>query len=108
MIQTQCPENLPSAHGGKVPPLPSALIVGALYENDYIKENGRWRILTLKYRPVWHSAYDRGWDKTPHDWVPFFKGPKYPEAEGGPDIVEEPSPDTLWLWPDSMLPLRCC
>jgi hypothetical protein len=87
---------------------PSALIVGALYENDYIKENGRWRILTLKYRPVWHSAYDRGWDKTPHDWVPFFKGPKYPEAEGGPDIVEEPSPDTLWLWPDSTLRLRSC
>jgi len=73
-----------------------------LYENDYIKENGRWRILSLQYRPQWHAAYDRGWDKTPADWLPFFKGPKYPEMPNGPDIIEEAGPDSLWLWPDSL------
>jgi len=74
---------------------------GALYENEYVKENGRWRIKTLLYRPMWHCAFDRGWDKTPIDWIPFYKGPKYPESPYGPDIVEEPGQDNLWLWPDS-------
>ena len=78
-------------------------MLGALYENEFVRENGRWRILILKYRPTWHSAYDRGWDKTPVDWLPFYKGPLYPEIPGGPDYVEEGSHDTLWLWPDCLL-----
>jgi hypothetical protein len=37
-----------------------ALIVGALYENEYIKENGVWKLKTLKYRPQWHATFEKG------------------------------------------------
>jgi len=71
--------------------------------NEYVKENRRGRILTLnKYRPTWHCAFDRGWDTTPIQWLPFFKGPTFPELPNGPDIIEEAGADTLWLWPDSL------
>jgi len=26
------------------------------------------------------------------------------ESVGAPDIVEEPGPDSLWMWPDSKCP----
>ena len=75
---------------------------GALYENQFVKVDGCWKIHVLKYRPQWHSQFGRGPSETPADWVPFVKGPKYPEDPAGPDIIEEAGPDTIWLWPDSM------
>jgi len=69
-----------------------------------VKENGKWRLKTLGYRPMWHSAYDRGWDQTPVEWIPFYRGPKFPDAPGAPDEVEEPGADSLWMWPDSNPP----
>jgi len=53
---------------------------------------------------MWHSAYDRGWDQTPVEWIPFYRGPKFPDAPGAPDEVEEPGADSLWMWPDSNPP----
>jgi hypothetical protein len=48
-------------NGGKViVPIEMALIVGALYENEYIKENGVWKLKTLKYRPQWHATFEKG------------------------------------------------
>jgi SnoaL-like domain len=82
--------NLHSVRGGKVESGSCGLIVGALYENEFVKEDGRWRILRLKYRLSRHSAYDRG--------------SLYPEIPGGPDYVENASPDALWLWPASSFP----
>lgn len=38
---------------------------GALYENEYIKENGIWKIKTLRYRPQWHATFEKGWAHTP-------------------------------------------
>jgi len=33
---------------------------GALYENEYIKENGVWKLKTLRYRPQWHATFEKG------------------------------------------------
>lgn len=33
---------------------------GALYENEYIKEDGKWKIKTLRYRPQWHATFEKG------------------------------------------------
>ena len=41
---------------------PMSLTLGALYENEYIKENGIWKLKVLKYRPQWHATFEKGID----------------------------------------------
>jgi hypothetical protein len=33
---------------------------GALYENEYIKEGGIWKLQVLRYRPQWHATFEKG------------------------------------------------
>src|SRR5271155_1826664 len=33
---------------------------GALYENEYIKEGGIWKLQVLGSRPQWHAAFEKG------------------------------------------------
>lgn len=70
---------------------------GGLYENEYIKEDGVWKILKLKYFPFWHADFEKGWsNKELGEFVPFDTK-TFPENESGPDeIVEQ-----LMLWPDT-------
>ena len=74
---------------------------GAVYENVYVKVNGVWRIQVLKYRPQWHCTHNRGLSHSPIDFVPFMNKTEYPKDKGHPDIIEKPSPTTIWLWPDT-------
>lgn len=37
-----------------------AWIEGGLYENDYVRENGRWKIATLHYYPQYEGSYADG------------------------------------------------
>jgi hypothetical protein len=90
--------------GGFVSHTVRRLTSGALYENEYIKVDGEWRLLVLKYRPVWHSKYDVPVSSTPIGFVKFVSGGKYPEVEGGPDEIETPGDRTVWLWPDGNPP----
>ena len=81
---------------------------GALYENEYIKENGIWKIKTLRYRPQWHATFEKGWAHTPAYWtlrwqdltcrnfIPFVST-KYPADPTGPDVLDPEA----YLWPDS-------
>ena len=55
----------------------------------------------LKYRPIWHSKYDVPVSETPIAFVKFVSSGKYPETPGGPDEIETPGDQTVWLWPDS-------
>jgi hypothetical protein len=34
--------------------------IGALYENEFIKEDGIWKLRVLKYRPQWHATFEKG------------------------------------------------
>jgi hypothetical protein len=34
---------------------------GGIYENDYVREGGRWRIAHLSYRPQFKGSYAQGW-----------------------------------------------
>jgi hypothetical protein len=70
---------------------------GGLYENEYIKENGVWKIFKLRYFPFWHADFQKGWsNKEIGEFVPFDTK-TYPENQTGPDeIVEQ-----LMLWPDT-------
>jgi len=70
---------------------------GGLYENEYIKEDGVWKIFKLKYFPFWHADFARGWsNKEIGEFIPFDVK-TYPENPTGPnEIVEQ-----LMLWPDT-------
>jgi hypothetical protein len=82
-----------------------------LYENEYIKEDGKWKLKTLKYRPQWHATFEKGtvlaikmlivgWAHTPPNFIPFVST-KYPEDPSGPDVLDPEA----YLWPDSISPL---
>jgi len=68
---------------------------GGLYENEYIKEDGIWKILRLRYYPFWHAAFTKGWQHCTN-YVPLYKE-VYPKAEFGPDVLV----DGQDLWPDT-------
>jgi hypothetical protein len=70
---------------------------GGLYENEYIKGDGVWKIKVLNYRPVWHGRFEEGWAHTPPKFVPFYSE-TYPKDPLGPDELMSPVPV---LWPDT-------
>jgi SnoaL-like domain len=68
---------------------------GGIYENQYVREDGVWKILRLGYYPHWHASFEAGWAKTPIDFIPM-SSTLYPEDPLGPDALIEPRPR---LWP---------
>lgn len=68
---------------------------GGLYENEYIKQNGVWKILRLRYYPFWHGKFSEGWQHC-NNFVPLFTA-VYPEIPNGPDELVEGEK----LWPDT-------
>lgn len=34
---------------------------GGLYENEYLKENGVWKLFRYRYFPFWHAEFESGW-----------------------------------------------
>lgn len=68
---------------------------GGLYENEYVREDGIWKIKALRYFPFWHGAFETGWAKGPIDFIPMASK-LYPEDPLGPDALIEPRPR---LWP---------
>lgn len=70
---------------------------GGIYENEYVKDNGVWKIKALRYYPFWHGSFADGWAKTPIDFIPMAtEKDLYPANPVGPDALIEPRPR---LWP---------
>ena len=46
---------------------------GGIYENEYVREDGVWKIKALRYFPFWHGSFQEGWAKTPIDFIPMAK-----------------------------------
>ncbi|OTA59955.1 hypothetical protein K449DRAFT_372227 [Hypoxylon sp. EC38] len=69
---------------------------GGLYENEYIKENGVWKLFRYRYFPFWHAEYEKGWSLTKENYVPW-PTKTYPEDPLGPDEIIEQK----MLWPDT-------
>ena len=74
---------------------PRAWWEGGIYENDYVRESGTWKIQALRYYPFWHGTFAQGWQRTPIDFVPMATK-RYPEDPLGPDELIDPPPR---LWP---------
>lgn len=68
---------------------------GGIYENEYVRERGIWKIRALRYYPFWHAGFGRGWPATPIDFLPMARQ-LYPEDPLGPDALIDPAPR---LWP---------
>ncbi|GHF11499.1 hypothetical protein GCM10014715_78980 [Streptomyces spiralis] len=67
---------------------------GGIYENEYVRENGVWKIRKLDYQPVWHADYETGWARSEQHFVVDHE--TYPENKVGPDeLVADPHR----LWP---------
>lgn len=68
---------------------------GGLYENEYVKDNGVWKIKRLYYAPQWHADFETGWAHTRPHYVAFFTK-TVAEDPLGPDELDP----NVWLWPD--------
>jgi hypothetical protein len=83
---------------------PRAWWEGGIYENDYVRDQGIWKIKVLRYFPFWHGSFAEGWPKTPIDFIPMAKR-VYPEDPLGPDALISPAPR---LWPATdTVPFHC-
>lgn len=79
------------------PHMPTQWWEGGIYENQYVREDGIWKILGLHYTAVYHGLYESGWAHTPPQFVPFFSE-TFPDNPVGPDALVEPRPV---IWPET-------
>jgi hypothetical protein len=79
------------------PGMPSQWWEGGIYENDYVRDNGVWKIRVLNYVAVYHGLYESGWAHTPARFIPNFTT-AFPQDPGGPDALVQPKPV---LWPET-------
>src|SRR6516162_6441560 len=65
------------------PGLPDQFYEAGVYENDYVRENGVWKIKRLDYVLQWQAEYEKGWAHTTSHLRPAEK--TFPEDPRGPD-----------------------
>ncbi len=53
------------AHTNIEPGVPRAAWGFGVYENDYVKEDGKWKFQKLHYNLTFRTPYEDGWVKTP-------------------------------------------
>ena len=76
---------------------------GALYENEYVKRDGVWKMKKLNYRPAWICSFENGWAYASHEFV-LLLDTTYPE-DPGPDELTDYTP---LRWPEhEVLPFHC-
>ena len=68
--------------------LPLQFLEAGLYENDYVREDGVWKIKRLDYMMQWQADYDDGWSKTVAHLQPATE--TYPDNPLGPDVLLPP------------------
>jgi len=65
--------------------VPEQFWEGGIYENDYVRENGVWKIKRLDYIVQWQAEYEQGWSKMEAHSQPATVC--YPENPIGPDEI---------------------
>lgn len=68
---------------------------GGIYENEYVREDGVWKIAVLNYRAIWHAEFDKGWAYMKPELIPAYSE-TYPDNPLGPDELD---PAFTGLWP---------
>ena len=72
------------------------LAESGIYENDYVRENGVWKIKRLDYLMQWQGDYETGWAHTVSHLQPAVVC--YPENPIGPDVIL-PENNYRQTWP---------
>ena len=76
--------------------LPLQFLEAGLYENDYVREDGVWKIKRLDYMMQWQADYDAGWSNTVAHLQPATT--TYPDNPLGPDVLLPPE-QIRTTWP---------
>ncbi|NBC37437.1 nuclear transport factor 2 family protein [Novosphingobium sp. FSY-8] len=76
------------------PGLPNQFYEAGMYENDYVREDGVWKIKRLDYVVQWQADYEKGWYGTVAHLQPLTTC--FPEDPLGPDELIENHRQT---WP---------
>jgi len=84
LLMGGCHETRPYKPDG----LPLQFLEAGVYENDYVRIDGVWRIKRLDYMMQWQADYDLGWSKTTAHLQPATS--TYPENPLGPDVILPP------------------
>jgi ketosteroid isomerase-like protein len=61
-----------------------ASILGGIYENDYVKVAGKWRIATLHFYPQYSGPYEEGWLNWKRQDLPIVPYHFTPDTAGVP------------------------
>lgn len=59
---------------------------GGVYENEYVKEDGQWKIKLLDFRSLWQGQFDEGWSRCPMEYEGYLTE-TYPDDPHGPDEI---------------------
>lgn len=80
--------------------IPDQFWEAGIYENEYSKRDGVWRIQVFNYRVVYQANYEQGWAHSPRTplVVSNYKD-IYPRSPRGPDELR-PVPAT---WPETFV-----
>lgn len=63
--------------------MPQQFMEAGIYENDYVREDGVWKISRLDYMMQWQADYEAGWAHTTAHLQPAAR--TFPEDPIGPD-----------------------
>jgi hypothetical protein len=80
----------------KIEHFPMQCWEAGIYENEYVKERGVWKIQVLNYNMLWQADYEKGWAYDKPHLLPLDK--TYPESPIGPDELLAVTPK---FWPDT-------
>ncbi|MGH8218460.1 MAG: nuclear transport factor 2 family protein [Steroidobacteraceae bacterium] len=77
--------------------IPAQFLEAGIYENEYVKEDGVWKIKVFDYRIVYQARFEEGWTRSGTEplMVSNYTA-TYPDNPRGPDELREPPP----VWPD--------
>jgi len=82
------------------PNLPRQFWECGLYENEYVKDRGVWRIRLFDYRIIYQARYEEGWAHSPPEPLMVSEPTTtFPENPRGPDELYPPPP----RWPRAMI-----
>ena len=76
--------------------LPRQWWEAGVYENEYVKEDGVWKIKFLNYNLHWQGTFEEGWANT--DVISTNAPVTYPEDPLGPDELHARPPK---IWPQT-------
>jgi len=81
-----------------IPGFPAALWEAGIYENEYVREDGVWKIGFYNYSMLWQADYRKGWSEGSAFLRPLTE--TFPHDPNGPDeLFAEPEK----VWPDTRI-----